>query len=88
MAPKEAFQVTDRSTEEPWTVAANGMVPPVAAEAVEGTTSTEVTALGCVVPIPLRETTVGELGALSTKEALPEALPDDVGANRRAKVMF
>jgi hypothetical protein len=64
------------------------MVPPVAAEAVEGATSTEVTALGCVAPIPLRETTVGEARALSTKEALPEALPADVGANRRAKVMF
>lgn len=64
------------------------MVPPVGAEALEGAISTDVTALGCVVPTPLRETTVGEPRALSTKEALPEALPADVGANCRAKVMF
>jgi hypothetical protein len=64
------------------------MAPPVATVAVEGTTSTEVTALGCAAPIPTRETTVGEASALLTKEALPEALPADVGANRRTKTMF
>jgi hypothetical protein len=64
------------------------MFPPGAAEAVEGATSTKVTALGCVAPFPLRETSVGETEALSTKEALPEALPADVGANRSAKVTF
>jgi hypothetical protein len=65
------------------------MVPPVVAEAVKGATPTEVMpALGCIVPVPLRDTTLGELGALWTKEALPVTLPADVGANRRVKLVF